>query len=96
MTSGCGQWEEVDRRRPLVWGGSGGPDHTNPDGAAARNTDPKCSELSGLITGVSEREGWFVVVFVLPPFQKEVYTLLRETYLKTPDGYEDSNYIIEN
>ena len=33
---------------------------------------------------------------ILPLFQKEVYTLLRETYLKTPDDYGDSNCIIEN
>ena len=33
---------------------------------------------------------------VLPPYQKDGYTLLRETYLKTPDDYRDSNYTIQN
>ena len=33
---------------------------------------------------------------VLPLFQKEVYTLLQEMYLKTPGAYRDSNYTIQN
>ena len=31
---------------------------------------------------------------LLPPFQKEVYTLLQKAYLKTPDGYNDNSYTI--
>ena len=33
---------------------------------------------------------------VLPPFQKEGYTLLRKLYLKTPEDYRDSNCTIQN
>ena len=35
-------------------------------------------------------------LILLPLYQKDGYTLLRETYLKTPDDYRDSNYTIEN
>ena len=35
-------------------------------------------------------------IYLLPLYQKEVYTLLRETYLKTPDDYRDNNYTIQN
>ena len=31
---------------------------------------------------------------LLPPFQKDGYTLLRKLYLKTPDDYRDSNHTI--
>ena len=33
---------------------------------------------------------------LLPPYQKEGYTLLRKLYLKTPDDYRDSNCTIQN
>ena len=33
---------------------------------------------------------------LLPPYQKEVYTLLQEAYLMPPEGYRDSKYIIQN
>ena len=33
---------------------------------------------------------------ILPPFQKDGYTLLRETYLKTPGADRDSNHTIRN
>ena len=33
---------------------------------------------------------------LLPPFQKDGYTLLRETYLKTPGADRDSNHTIRN
>ena len=33
---------------------------------------------------------------LLPPYQKEGYTLLRETYLKTPGANRNSNYTNEN
>ena len=36
------------------------------------------------------------VKHVLPPFQKDGYTLLRETYLKTPGADRDSNHTIRN
>ena len=39
---------------------------------------------------------WLTKLTVLPPYQKDGYTLLREMYLKTPDDYRDNNYIIQN
>ena len=33
---------------------------------------------------------------ILPPYQKEVYTLLQEAYLMPLEGYRDSEYIIQN